>query len=88
MTIAEAIYLLCAATSLIAAVLLLRQYASRRTPLLLWSCVGFLGLAVNNVLVYVDFDVMPLVDLSLARSLAGAIAMIALVYGLIRESGA
>ena len=88
MTIADAIYLLCAATSLIAAVLLLRQYTSRRTALLLWSCVGFLGLAVNNVLVYVDFGLLPDVDLSLVRSLAGAIAMVALVYGLIKETGA
>ena len=85
MTIAEAIYLLCAATSLTAAVLLLRQYAARRTPILLWSCIGFLGLAVNNVLVYLDFGLLPDVDLALARSLAGAVAMVALVYGLIRE---
>ena len=87
MTIADAIYLLCAATSLAAAGLLLRQYTSRRTPLLLWSCVGFLGLAVNNVMVYVDFGLMRGVDLSLPRSLAGAAAMVALVYGLIKESG-
>ena len=87
MTIADIIYLLCAATSLIAAILLLRQYAARKTPLLLWSCIGFLGLAVNNVLVYVDFSLMPGVDLSLPRSLAGAVAMVALVYGLIKESG-
>jgi hypothetical protein len=87
MTIADAIYLLCAATSLIAAVLLLRQYTSRRTPLLLWSCVGFLGLAAQNILVYVDFGLLPGVDLSLPRSLVGAAAMVALVYGLIKESG-
>ena len=85
MTIAEAIYLLCAATSLTAAVLLLRQYAARRTPILLWSCIGFLGLAVNNVLVYLDFGLLPDTDLALPRSLAGAVAMVALVYGLIRE---
>lgn len=86
MTIAEAIYLLCAATSLAAAVLLLRQFAARRTPILLWSCIGFLGLAVNNVLVYVDFGLLPGIDLSLPRSFAGAAAMVALVYGLIRET--
>ena len=51
MTIAEAIYLLCAATSLAAAAMLLRQYRSRPSRLLLWSCIGFAGLAVNNVLV-------------------------------------
>ena len=86
MTIAEAIYLLCAATSLAAAVLLFRRYAARRTPILLWSCIGFLGLAANNVLVYVDFGLLPGLDLALPRSFAGAAAMIALVYGLIRET--
>lgn len=85
MTIADAIYLLCAATSLIAAVLLLRQYSARRTPLLIWSCAGFLGLAVNNVLVYIDFGLFPAVDLSVPRSLAAALAMLALVYGLLTE---
>jgi hypothetical protein len=87
MTIADVIYLLCAATSLIAAMLLLRQYAARKTPLLLWSCIGFFGLAANNVLVYVDFGLLPGTDLALPRSLAGAAAMVALVYGLIRETG-
>ena len=86
MTIAELIYLLCAATSLTAAVLLLRQYTARRTPILLWSCIGFLGLAANNVLVYVDFGLLPGLDLALPRSVAGAAAMVALVYGLIRET--
>lgn len=88
MTIAEAIYLLCAATSLTAALLLLRQYSARRTALLLWSCVGFLGLAVNNVLVYVDLGLLTDTDLSLPRTLSGALAMLALVYGLIREGTA
>ena len=87
MTIAETIYLLCAATSLIAAVLLLRQYRARRTPLLLWSCIGFIGLAANNLLVYVDLVVVTGSDLSLPRTLAGAVAMLVLVYGLIWESG-
>lgn len=86
MTTAEAIYLLCAATSLLAAVLLLRHYAARRTPLLLWSCIGFVGLAVNNVLVFIDLGLLTGTDLSLARTLAGAIAMLVLVYGLVWEA--
>lgn len=86
MTLAEAIYLLCAATSLVAAWMLLRQYRRRRTPLLLWSCVGFAGLAVNNVLVYVDLVLFTGVDLTVLRSAAGAAAMLALLYGLIWEA--
>jgi hypothetical protein len=85
---AEAIYLLCAATSLVAAGMLLRHYRRRRTPLLLWSCVGFVGLALNNVLVYVDLVLFTGVDLSTIRALAAAMALLALVYGLIWEASA
>ena len=83
MTLAEATYLLCAATSLVAAGLLLRAYLARRSPLLLWSCVGFLGLAINNVLVYADLVLFARLDLSLWRAVAGAAGMVAMVYGLI-----
>ena len=84
---AEVIYLLCAATSLIAAVLLLRQYAARRTPLLLWSCIAFFGLVLNNVMLFIDFALLVDTDLALFRTLAGTIGMLALVYGLIWEAG-
>jgi hypothetical protein len=83
----EAIYLLCALTSLVAAVLLLRQYKARRTPLLLWSWIAFLGLAATNLLAFVDFTLMTGSDLSLARTIAGASAMLVLLYGLIWETG-
>ena len=86
MTLAEAIYLLCAATSLVAAGLLLRYYLARRTPLLLWSTIGFLGLAVNNVLVYADLVLFARIDLSLARTIAGAAGMLAMAYGLISKA--
>jgi hypothetical protein len=80
---AEAIYLLCAATSLTAMLLLFRHYRRRRTPLLLWSTIGFAGLVVNNVLVYIDLVLYTGVDLSVIRSAAGAAAMLALTFGLI-----
>ena len=79
---AEVIYLLCAATSLAAALMLLNYYSVSRAPLLLWSSIGFVGLAVNNVLVFVDLVVFRELDLSVVRTLAGALGMIALVYGL------
>lgn len=86
MSLAEAIYLLCTATSIAAAVLLLRQYRASRTGLLFWSSIGFLGLAVNAVLVYVDLALVPAIDLSVPRSIAAAVAMVAIVYGLVREA--
>ena len=88
MTIADAIYVLCAATSLIAAALLWRHYRMRRSRLLLWSSLAFVGLAVNNVLVYVDLGLLPDVDLSAARSAAGAAAMLMLAYALATEPSA
>jgi hypothetical protein len=87
MTIADAIYTLSAVTSLLAAWLLLRQFRRTRTRLLLWSCVAFAGLALNNVLVLVDFGVLPDRNLALPRSIVGAAAMLTLVYGLVRETG-
>jgi hypothetical protein len=83
MTIPEAIYVLCAGTSLVAAYLLLRRYVATRSALLLWSFVGFAGLAINNVLVYIDLVVVRTTDLALARTIAGAVGLGALVYGLI-----
>lgn len=88
MTIADVIYALCAATSLIAAWLLLRHYLAGRSRMLLWSCVAFFGLAVNNTLVLLDFGVFPGIDLSIARALVAAISVAVLVYGLVWEAGA
>lgn len=88
MTIADAIYALCALTSLAAAVLLLRHYRARKSGLLLWSCIAFAGLAVNNILVLIDFGIFPMaIDLSLVRSATGAVSMLILVYGLVWEAG-
>lgn len=83
---AEAIYLLCAATSLVTAVLLVRMYFRRRTPLLLWSSIGFLGLTLNNVLVYADLVLFKEIPLSTPRTLAGAAGILVLLFGLIWES--
>lgn len=80
---AEAIYLLCAITSLVCAVMLVRSYLHNRTKLLLWSSVCFVGLAVNNVLLYVDTIIGDSHDLSLARALTGLVAVLALLFGLI-----
>ena len=86
MTIAKTIYLLCAATSLLVATMLMRQYLKTRTRLVLWSVISFAGLAVNSVLVYVDLVMYTGVDLSMYRSAAGAFAMAVMLYGLIWET--
>jgi hypothetical protein len=85
-TIAEGIYLACGVTSLVVAAMLLRQYLRVRSRLLLWSVICFVGLAVNNVLVYVDLVLYTGVDLSLYRTVAGTIAVVIMVYALVWET--
>ena len=55
--------------------------------MLFWSSLAFLGLAVNNVLLYVDLGPLTSVDLALPRTLAGTMAILLLVYGLVQHTG-
>lgn len=80
---ATLIYALCALTSLASALLLLRGYRENRARLLLWAGLCFLGLALNNILLFVDLGLVPEVDLSLWRSLPTAVGLALLTFGLI-----
>lgn len=82
---AEGVYSLCALTSIVCAALLLRGYVRSRTPLLFWSSLCFVGLALNNVLLVVDLIAMPAADLSVLRSGVAVVAMGVLLYGLVWE---
>ena len=83
----ETVYLLCAATSVMCAVLLLRAYRRQRTRLLLWSSLCFVLLALNNILLFVDLIVVPSeIDLSLWRSGVALAGVGVLLFGLIWES--
>ena len=81
----QLVYLLCAATSVLCATLLVRSYVRTRTRLLLWSALCFSGLAINNLLLVIDKST-PRVDLSLARTLPALVGMLLLIYGLILDS--
>ena len=83
---AEAVYLLCAVTSSLCAVLLLRAYARTGTRLLLWSGLCFFGLALNNALLVVDLMIVPDTDLSTWRLVPAVLGVALLLYGLIWES--
>jgi hypothetical protein len=83
---AETIYLLCAATSLIAALLLFRTWRQRGTRLLLWSCLCFTGLALNNIILLIDLVVVPNVDLMVLRSGTALASIVLLLFGLVWES--
>ena len=81
------VYILCGATSLLCAFLLLRSYAKNRVRLLFWSGLCFLGLGLDNVMMYIDVILLPTqVDFSLWRKIPGLVALMALIYGLIWDS--
>lgn len=81
-----AVYILCAATSLTCAVMLLRSYLKTRARLLLWSGLCFVALTANNVLLFVDLIVVPNVDLSLWRHIATLSGLVLLLYGMIWDT--
>ncbi|HEX6084043.1 MAG TPA: DUF5985 family protein [Thermoanaerobaculia bacterium] len=83
---ANLVYILCAATSALCALLLYRGYRSSRARLLFWSCLCFVGLALNNVLLIIDVRVVPLTDLSTWRLVPAVLGIGALLYGLIWET--
>ena len=78
-------YNLSALVSFICGILLLHAYAKSRLRLLLCSAICFFGLAVSNLLIFVDLHLLPQINLYLPRLVVAAIAMIFLLYGLIWE---
>ena len=80
------VYILCAATSTLCALLLLRGYRKSGARLLLWSAVCFLGLALNNVLLVIDLRVAAEIDLSVWRMVPAVIGAGALLYSLVWEA--
>jgi hypothetical protein len=87
MVITEAIYIACAVTSLLCALLLLRAYVQQHVRLLFWASICFFGLTLNNILLFVDVIMLPQVDLFLWRTLPAIAGLGALLYGLIWEEG-
>lgn len=82
---AQAIYLLCAGTSLVCTILLYRGYRRTRSRLLLWSSLCFIGLTLNNALLVLDRLVVKDVDLATWRLVPAVAGLVALVYGLVWE---
>ncbi|MFT3686755.1 MAG: DUF5985 family protein [Phycisphaerales bacterium] len=84
---AEVVYVLCCLTSLMCAWLLLRGYRRTRTRLLLWSCICFCGLAVNNILLVIDkLLTPPEVDLAVFRGATAVVALCVMLYGLVWDT--
>ncbi|HWU90228.1 MAG TPA: DUF5985 family protein [Kofleriaceae bacterium] len=82
---AEFVYVLCAATSLVCALLLGRAYRRTGQRLLLWSTLCFAGLFVNDVVTFIDLVIATDVDLQWLQSSVGVVAVALLAIGLLLE---
>ncbi len=81
-----ALYLLAIITSFACMIFLFRGYKQKRVRLLFWSGVCFVGLTVNNVLLFVDLVTFPAMDLRPARFLASLAGMLCMLYSFIWKS--
>ncbi|MES2767828.1 MAG: DUF5985 family protein [Bdellovibrionota bacterium] len=84
---AELVYFLCALMSTGCAIMLFRGFRKARSRLLLWSCLSFCFLAVNNVILFTDAVILPTIDFGgvFLRATTAAIAGSLLLFGLIWE---
>jgi hypothetical protein len=80
------VYILNSLTFAVCSTLLGRAYWRVRQRLLLWSALCFAGLALSNLLIFVDLVMLPQTDLYLLRLATAAIAMLLLMFGLIWEA--
>jgi hypothetical protein len=86
MLLEGAVYLLCAATALACAVLLLRGFKNSGTRLLLWCGLCFLGLTLENGFLFIDLIVFPEVEFPPIQGITSLIGAACLMYGLIWET--
>ena len=83
---AEAVYILCAATSAACALLLLRAYSHCKARFLLWSGLCFAFLALNNVVLYLDLAAFPDLDLRAVRHGTALAGLVLLLWGLVWDA--
>ena len=85
---ASLVYIVCALTSAACAAMLLRGFLRSRARFLLWSCLCFVMLFINNLLLMIDRIVMPEVTFFPAewRSAAALVGLSLLVFGLVWDA--
>lgn len=82
---AEAVYILGVLVTLSCGVLLTRAYLQVHKRLLLWSAVCFFGLAISNLLTFLDLVIFTHIDMYRWRLLTATAAMLVLLFGLVWE---
>jgi hypothetical protein len=79
-------FILCMVTSLVSALLLLRAARGPTRRLLLWSAAFFIGMALNNLLLFIDIVTGPSVDWLTPANIVTALSLVGLMYALIWEA--
>jgi hypothetical protein len=80
------VYILCVITSLASAFLLLRA-ARRGKGLLLWtSSLCFLGMAANNIMLFVTANTGPEIQLEIPANITALASALVLLVGLIWDA--
>jgi len=80
---ATLVYILCFLTSSACAWLLGRSYLRSKARLLLWSCVSFVLLAGNNLVLVLDLLVLDQLNLRAGRLLLSLAAVSVLIFGFV-----
>ncbi len=83
---AAIVYVLCFLTSSACAWLLGRSYRASHARLLLWSSICFGFLAANNLVLILDFVILPTVDLRIVRLLLALAAVGSLIWGFVWDT--
>lgn len=80
------VFLLCAVTCIVCVALLWRGWRRSGVRLLLWTAACFAGLAINNILLFVDVVLVPDIDLALLRGLPALAGCATLLWAMVWES--
>jgi hypothetical protein len=83
---ASVVYALCGLTATGCAVLLVRSYRLSRGRLLLWASICFIGLALNNIVLFVDKVVVADQSLAAWRTIPQVVGLAAFALGLVWEA--
>lgn len=79
------VYILCTITSITSAFLLWRSARGTAGRLLLWSCFCFLGMAINNILLFIS-AITPTLNFEPAANASALISVVVLLVGLIWDA--
>jgi hypothetical protein len=89
----QTVYILCAATCLLCTILLAKGYQRTGARLLLWSCLCFLFLSLNNLLLIADAIFFPdtqiafgNITFAVLRSFSALTGLLLLLFGLVWDS--